>query len=143
MSNKLRLQTNNTNLQALIDKANALHDAGGSGGGRFETCTVTISFTYGDPTDVWISGTQLVDGNIQPFTFVDNSNNPQSFTSPLTISNIVKNTLLTISGYGRYAIPSDVGTLTGCELAYSAVALKTFAVKVTDTTASVAVRNDY
>ena len=34
MSNKTRLQTNNTNLQALIDKANTLPDA--------ETCTVTI-----------------------------------------------------------------------------------------------------
>ena len=41
MSNKLRLQTNNTNLQALIDKANALPDAGGSGG-SVETCTVTF-----------------------------------------------------------------------------------------------------
>lgn len=30
MSNKTRLQTNNTNLQALIDKANALPDAGSS-----------------------------------------------------------------------------------------------------------------
>lgn len=31
MSNKTRLQTNNTNLQALIDKANALPDAGSGG----------------------------------------------------------------------------------------------------------------
>lgn len=45
MSNKSRLQTNNTNLQALIDKANALPDAGsgGSGGASLETCTVTIT----------------------------------------------------------------------------------------------------
>ena len=43
MSNKSRLQTNNTNLQALINKANALPDAGGgSGGGSVEMCTVTI-----------------------------------------------------------------------------------------------------
>lgn len=45
MSNKTRLQTNNTNLQALIDKANSLPDAdsgGGSGGGSVETCTVRI-----------------------------------------------------------------------------------------------------
>ena len=39
MSNKSRLQTNNTNLQALIDKANALPDAGG---GSVESCTITI-----------------------------------------------------------------------------------------------------
>lgn len=44
MSNKLRLQTNNTALQGLIDKANALPDAGG-GSGSVKTCTVTISFT--------------------------------------------------------------------------------------------------
>lgn len=44
MSNKSRLQINNTNLQALISKANALPNAGsGSGGGSLETCTVTIT----------------------------------------------------------------------------------------------------
>ena len=48
MSNKSRLQTNNTNLQALINKANALPDAGsgdggGSSGGGIESCTITIT----------------------------------------------------------------------------------------------------
>lgn len=42
MSNKSRLQTNNTNLQELINKANALPDAGG-GGGSVESCTITIT----------------------------------------------------------------------------------------------------
>lgn len=43
MSNKTRLQTNNTNLQTLINKANSLPEAGGSGGGgSVEMCTVTI-----------------------------------------------------------------------------------------------------
>ena len=42
MSNKSRLQTNNSNLQSLIDKANALPNAG-SGSGSVETCTVTIT----------------------------------------------------------------------------------------------------
>jgi hypothetical protein len=41
MSNKTRLQTNNTNLQALIDKANALPDAGGSSG-TINTVSVTV-----------------------------------------------------------------------------------------------------
>jgi hypothetical protein len=45
MSNKTRLQTNNINLQALIDKANALPDAGGEG--SVETCTVTIETSDG------------------------------------------------------------------------------------------------
>ena len=50
MSNKSRLHTNNTNLQTLIDKANALPEAsgssgggsGGSGSGSIETCTLTV-----------------------------------------------------------------------------------------------------
>lgn len=42
MSNKTRLQTNNTNLQTLINKANSLPNAGGSSGGSIETCTVVI-----------------------------------------------------------------------------------------------------
>ena len=50
MSNKSRLQTNNTNLQALIDKANALPDAGGSGGGSVETCTITVMLDSPAPT---------------------------------------------------------------------------------------------
>lgn len=140
------LNTELTEQENLISQLSTILDSkasGSSGGASIETCTVTISFTPGDPTNVWISGTQLVDGNISSFTFVDYVNAPQSFTSPLTISNIVKNTLLTISGYGSYSFSSNVGTLTGCELAYSAIASKTFAVKVTDTTASVVVYNDY
>ena len=140
-----KLNNNTLALQALLTKVNNLPEGGGSGGGgaSVETCTVTISFTFGDPTHVWISGTQLVDGNISSFTFIDYGNGTQSFTSPLTISNIVKNTPLTISGYGSYDFASNVGTFTGCELAYAAIAAKTFAVKVTDTIASVVVRNDY
>ena len=41
MSNKTRLQTNNTSLQSLIEKANVLPDAGSSGGGNVETCRVS------------------------------------------------------------------------------------------------------
>lgn len=45
MSYKETLQQHNTDLQGLIDKANALPDAGSGGGGgaSVETCTVTIS----------------------------------------------------------------------------------------------------
>ena len=42
MSNKSRLQTNNTNLQLLINKANALPNAGSGSGGAVETCIVQI-----------------------------------------------------------------------------------------------------
>lgn len=44
MSNKSRLQTNNINIQALIDKANSLPDAGSGGGGSSGgTVTVLVS----------------------------------------------------------------------------------------------------
>ena len=47
MSNKSRLQTNNTNLQELINKAENLPDAGGSGG-SIETCTVYLTGLAGE-----------------------------------------------------------------------------------------------
>lgn len=42
MLNKLRLQTNNESLQALITKANSLPNVNGGDGGGIETCTVTL-----------------------------------------------------------------------------------------------------
>jgi hypothetical protein len=47
MSNKTQLQTNNTNLQSLIDRINAAKDTAASlpeagGGGSLETCTVSL-----------------------------------------------------------------------------------------------------
>lgn len=61
MSNKSRLQTNNTNLQALIDKANALPDAGGgSGGGSVETCAV--GFVNSSETTCSVYGTYYENG---------------------------------------------------------------------------------
>ena len=167
------LQTNNSSLEDILTQINNLPEAGsmaedldaelttqegliqqlstildgkasGGGNGNIETCDVTVSFTYGDPVNVWISGTQLIGGNISPFTFVDNSDSPQSFSSPLTILNVVKNTPLTITGYGSYSI--DTGSfdnLSGCELLYVGIAPGTFAVKITDTIASVTVSNRY
>lgn len=87
MSNKTRLQTNNINLQALIDKANALPDAG-SGGGSVETCTVTIT----DMTDSHrvFATTTIVDNNVETvytnvghYLYEDGGMVP-----PFTISNV-------------------------------------------------------
>lgn len=65
MSNKTQLQTNNTNLDALITRVNAakdtaasLPDAGnGSGSGNIETCTVTL--TVPNITCYYIDGNTL------------------------------------------------------------------------------------
>ena len=116
---------------------------GSGGGGSVETCTVTISFQYGDPENVWISGTQLINGNIQPFSFIDYPNAPNSFASPYTISNIVKNTPIIICGYGSYAISSSSVIVNGCELLYIAIAIKTLAVNITEPEATITIRNDY
>ena len=60
MSNKSRLQANNTNLQALIAKANTLPNAGG-GGGSTETITITIT-GFPDPgMEIWyLDGTMTL-----------------------------------------------------------------------------------
>lgn len=39
------LQSNNTDLQSILDTINALPEAGGSGGASVETCTVNLSYT--------------------------------------------------------------------------------------------------
>lgn len=83
MSNKSRLQTNNTNLQALINKANALPEAGGGGSGGMETCTVTAT-QPGGPTPVI------------PYIVYTNSNMEivsEDLTDALTLT-VVKGTIL-------------------------------------------------
>lgn len=142
MSNKTRLQTNNTNLQALIDKANALPEAG-SGGGSVETCTVTVTFTGGNPDNIWISGVQFADDNIQPFTFIHYVNDDEEFVSPFSIFNIVKDSPLVIIGNGFYAISTGGFTLEGCELLYAVPTQLALAIKITETNAFVGIRNDY
>lgn len=95
MSNKSRLQANNTNLQALITKANNLPDAGGGAGGDIETCTVT--FTSNDPLAPggmfrWIS---LTDGiyNIEEMLVCDGDSyevvcNSMAYTPDATITQV-------------------------------------------------------
>ena len=65
MSNKFQLQTNNTNLDALITRVNAAKDtaaslpeAGGGSGGAIETCTLEIlaNAPVGSSTLYWVDG---------------------------------------------------------------------------------------
>lgn len=79
MSYNSRLQEANTDLQSLIDKANALPDAGsgsggGGGGAAIETCTVTIHESYSNPfppggTSFLVYCTTLNDGVLQASKF--------------------------------------------------------------------------
>lgn len=95
MSNKSRLQTNNTNLQALIDKANALPDAGGSGG-SVETCTVTVTSDKPEDTHIF-------------YTSIDENGLPiASFASP-GILTVVCNTAIGV----HFIAPSEVYTGSG------------------------------
>lgn len=82
MSNKSRLQTNNTNLQALINKANALPEAGGGGGAGVETCTVNIK-PMTTSTISYVNNGQIITENID--------------SSGKTIT-VIKNTILVING---------------------------------------------
>ena len=99
MSNKTRLQTNNANLQSLINKANALPDAG-SGGGSIETCTVTIT---------------EFSNNIHAYCYTAFENNvltpkgdTSSITSPLTLNNVVCGSAIFVSN-GYYMNGVTVG----------------------------------
>lgn len=54
MSNKTRLQTNNTNLQTLINKANSLPDAGGGSGGGGDSSNYVKFYATTDSTTSFI-----------------------------------------------------------------------------------------
>ena len=96
MSNKTRLQTNNTNLDALIARVNAAKDvaaslpeaSGGSGG--IEVCNITI--VEDGPCEYFIGSIYYTapDGSVAEIT--------QAFKGE--ILSVMKNTLLAFSGEG-------------------------------------------
>ena len=84
--------------------------SGGSGGGSIETCTVTVEYKHYNPTNVYIFGTQVINGEIQPlFVSIEDG----EFTSSCGVTNILKNTQLTIIAHGKVQIEKI--TTTGCE----------------------------
>ncbi len=146
MSNKQTLQSHNTQLQGLIDKANALPDAGsgGSGGGAsVETCTVTIQFTSsGDPANVTISGVQYIDGHISPLAIDDyDSNRTTGVTSPYVIENVVKNSTLSISCETYFML--GFVTVDGGEVNIHRPSRRLTVVTITDPIATVTIENAY
>lgn len=63
MSNKTRLETNNASLQTILDKVNALPEAG-SVGASVETCTVTVQDE--DGLGCMVIYTAIIDGIVTP-----------------------------------------------------------------------------
>ena len=110
MSNKTQLQTNNTALDGYIARINAAKDvaarlpeAGGSGGGSVETCTLTVN---GDtPTD-----------GIEKLWYIDGSSEIKSallpsFGNSVTI-NVMKNSIFVADGLSLYIeTPEHISTI--------------------------------
>lgn len=115
MSNKTQLQTNNTNLDALIARVNTAKDtaaslpevgSGGSGGASIETVTFTVledgPFEYWNCIDMYYLDDT---GNLIELTM---DNFPIGFSA-----NVMKNSLLYMSGApkgGVVKIPTSTTT---------------------------------
>lgn len=117
MSNKTQLQTNNTALDALITRVNAakdiaasLPDAGGSGGGDVETCTVQFGTSSYASLNVYA-------------TILDDDGNITAYTIEGAYSGTIENILCcsvvciydqagreTYAGYGATKISTRSGT---------------------------------
>ena len=96
MSNKSRLQTNNENLQSLIDKANQLPEASGGGSSEYKTCTLKICFdeafqSYCGDLYVDVGYCTLDESGNPKLVYVDgNDGEPLTSTSSfLTIENVL------------------------------------------------------
>lgn len=102
------LQTNNTDLQAILNKVNALPEAGsgGSGGTTVETCTGTIrSYNIPNPNSVW-----FLNSNMQPESLTPSAKSVTTFTA-------VKGSFVYI--YGTVTPTSSDLKLNGATLLYS------------------------
>lgn len=121
MSNKTQLQTNNTNLDALITRVNAAKDtaaslpeagSGGSGGGSVETCTVTVTNPY-SCYGIDVIATTVVDGVETPYV----SLTPYGGGSDThEISNVKCGSIITVLFFNSDSSVPYVETNNGAEL---------------------------
>lgn len=111
MSNKTRLQDNNTALQSLIDKANSLPDAGSGGGSSSgnsaDVCSLFVDFSA-NVNSAGISYVSFENGEFDGGLIQLTSNN-----STITINNVVVGSVIRVS-YRGYNLPGF--TLVGMEL---------------------------
>ena len=112
----------------------------GGSGGSVDTCSLTISFgAFGDPSHVYISCTQYQDDTIESFMLIADGGYV-TFSSPYTISNIVKNSVVTITGKGGFML--GAATCSGCEVLYR-LDSNTIIIKVIGEDATIEISNDY
>lgn len=111
MSNKTTLQSNNalisqnnTDLQALINTANALPDAGGGGGGSVETCDATIFITDNVANT---SGTRV---GVILYTTLENGKAVSHYVNPVGIdfSNVIVGSILYVEGNSSPQVTNGV-----------------------------------
>ena len=134
MSNKTQIQTNNTNLDALITRVNAakntaasLPDAGGgSGGGSVPTYTLTIEsdngIYSGYACTVFRDGAIAAENTLQVFS--------DAYTTPHTIENVVCNSLIAISP--SYDIPGFSITNGSLSVPTGTSAIRLYTISATD-----------
>lgn len=128
----------NAELEEVI---NSLPDAGGSSGGSVETCTVTVNFTSsGPPDNLYISVTQFIDGTMN-FNTIIYTNGDTDLTFPYIIANVVKNSIITISGSGSYMLGSV--TYSGCEEIIKNSSMKLIAYKIYEQLVEISISNAY
>lgn len=101
MSYNTDLQTNNVNLQAILDTVNNLPEAGGS---SIETCTVTLLGASSSYRPYNYSYTAIdTNGNIDCFAVTVNS------STSVTLENVVKGSVVTVSWYTLPSTASSGG----------------------------------
>ena len=96
MGFKTELQSNNIDLQTILNKVNALPEAGGGGGASVETCTIILNSTsYG----MFVCSVNTDYGIDSWFNnFFDNLNYGDP---PQTVYDVVVGTSITIFAYGE------------------------------------------
>lgn len=131
-----QLETNTTDLQAILAQVNALPDAG-SGGGGVETCTVTISTTESSCKGT-VTTTTINDAGEITVVVTESASFPHETTC-------IKNGLICVRMTNGYANDGNP-TCTNCELVsytYGDGANCMFAFKITGDNATISIPSDY
>lgn len=115
MSNKTRLQTNNNNLQSILNKVNALPEAG-SGGGSVESCTVRlVSNGPGDCTVYYVSPTN----GVTSISFKGMMEEPSITVQKNTILCWATGSLISVTGSATKLYGGAINVAGDCSVIYN------------------------